>query len=397
MKKRLILAGFFTAVLLGSAGISYGAFSQGEPLRERLTDIDRHEISQSLSEAAHEYGRKVRFVGDLASATVRLNWTNLKDWVESVPDRVRAQIEAQLASAESPAVSVTTPIIQNPPRTLSEMQALQDQAAQAATFEPSADATSASSPSMPPQPATRWAPDQDTLSVEAVLVPRRVTVISSSQDGRIADIPFGQGDRFKKGDTLIAYDCADLEAEAEIAGMEKTLTSKKTEGSDKLFKLDIISDVDRLGIQIEDKQAASKVKLYQARMDQCFIKAEFDGRVTNRLANPGEYTRTDRVLMEVASDEPLQAEFMVPSKWLRWLNTGAPLTVTINETEASYRARISRIYGEVDPVSQSIQIIALLDGYTDNLLPGMSGQAKLSISEIEKAGVRGFLQISAGP
>ena len=132
--------------------------------------------------------------------------------------------------------------------------------------------------------------------------------------------------------------------------------------------------------------------MVESRLKDCEIRAEFDGRVTNRLANPGEYTRTDRVLLEVASEEALQAEFLVPSKWLRWVNVGAPVEIMVSETERSYRAGIVRIYGEVDPVSQSIQMIATLDSYRDALLPGMSGKVTIDLNAIREAGVRGYLE-----
>lgn len=237
-----------------------------------------------------------------------------------------------------------------------------------------------------------WTPEQNTLNIQAVLVPRQVTVISSSQDGRIAQVLVNHGDSFKQGDLLIAYDCSSLKAEADIVKIQQDLTRKKVEGTDKLFKLDIISDLDRLGAEVEDKQTAAKSKLYDAKMQDCEIRAQFDGHVTNRLANPGEYTRTDRVLLEVASDEPLQAEFLVPSKWLRWVNVGAPLSISLGETEKTYTAKIARIHGEVDPVSQSIQMIATLDPYDDPLLPGMSGQATIDIEKIRQSGVRGYLE-----
>lgn len=242
-----------------------------------------------------------------------------------------------------------------------------------------------------------WTPEQDSMTAEAVLVPRQVTVISSSQDGRIADIFVNHGDTFKRGDLLIAYDCTDVAAEAEIARIQKDLTKKKAEGTDRLFKLDIISDLDRLGAEVEDKQAAAKSRAFEARMEDCQIRARFDGRVTNRLANPGEYTRTDRVLLEVASNEPLRAEFLVPSKWLRWVNVGAPVSIVIGETEKTYTAHITNIHGEVDPVSQSIQMVATLDDYHDPLLPGMSGQATISVGAIRNAGIKGYLEAGYAP
>lgn len=292
--------------------------------------------------------------------------------------------------------SVLPPASSSAPRlvTLSELKAMKEQQKQVealAEIEPASGKESAED--IRPD----WVPETEQLSVEAVLVPRRATVISSSQDGKIAEIPFESGDSFKAGDVLVQYDCADLAAEREIAGIEKKLTGKKKEGVNRLFKLDIISDVDRLSVETEDKQAAAKVTLYQSRLESCTIRAQFDGRVTKRLANSGEYTRTDRVLMEVASNEPLQAQFLLPSKWLRWVNTGAPLTISINETERKYSARVSRLYGEIDPVSQSIQMVATLDAYSDPLLPGMSGKAVLDVGEIQNAGVRGYLQSAHNP
>ena len=160
----------------------------------------------------------------------------------------------------------------------------------------------------------------------------------------------------------------------------------------KLLNLDIISDIDHLGIKTEDIKAAGQAKIIESRMEQCYIRAAYDGRVTNRLANPHEYTRSDRVLMEVASLDDLEIEFLLPSRWLRWVNVGAPLTLNIEETGETYSAVIERIHGEVDPVSQSIQISAKLDTYESPLLPGMSGNVHLDITAIRNAGIKGFLE-----
>jgi RND family efflux transporter MFP subunit len=287
-------------------------------------------------------------------------------------------------SHDNAEIIAAPPVVENGQLTLSEMkrrseEAMAMEAMLAAQIEPTAQT--------PP-----WGYPESDLEAQAVLVPHQVTVISSAQDGRIADMPFANGDVFKQGDMLVAYDCAELEAEAEIVRMEKVLTGQKAQGSDRLFKLDIISDLDRIGAIVQDGQAAAKTRLYRARLEDCLIKARFDGRVTNRLANPGEYTRTDRVLLEVASLEPLKAEFLIPSKWLRWVNIGAPVSIILAETEQTYTAHIIRIHGEVDPVSQSIQVVAALDPYQDPLLPGMSGRAVIAVNALRDAGIIGFLE-----
>lgn len=241
-----------------------------------------------------------------------------------------------------------------------------------------------------------WPIEENIITVDGVLVPQKETVISSSRDGKIINIPLENGDRFKRNDILVRYDCSDLEAEAEMIGMQKELTETKSRNVDQLFKLDIISDVDRLNVETEDRQMTAKIKMYEARLEDCAIRAGFDGIVTKRLANEGEYTRTDRVLMEVVSGDPLNIEFLLPSKWLRWINVGAPVEITVNETGRTYPAKIVRIYGAVDPVSQSIQIRAALDSYQDILLSGMSGKVTIDVPAIRKEGITGYLSAQYG-
>jgi membrane fusion protein (multidrug efflux system) len=246
-----------------------------------------------------------------------------------------------------------------------------------------------------PESQSRFAIEEPSIDVQAVLVPNASTVISSSRDGRIDKINVDNGDVFKKGDILVEYGCEDVKAEIEIARSEQELTEQKSMASAKLFKLDIISDYEKLEVETKGRQAEARVNLYENKMEGCYIRADYDGRVVKRLGNPGEFTRTDRVIMEVASLDYLQAEFLLPSKWLRWVNVGAPVQIDINETASGYDAKITRIHGEVDPVSQSIQITAQLEAYKDPLLPGMSGQITLSVSSIREAGIKGFLE--SGP
>ena len=54
---------------------------------------------------------------------------------------------------------------------------------------------------------------------------------------------------------------------------------------------------------------------------------------------------------------------------------GQEFDVTIDETGNTYRARVQRINGRVDPVSQTIELEATMLKSHPDLLPGMSGVA----------------------
>jgi hypothetical protein len=87
----------------------------------------------------------------------------------------------------------------------------------------------------------------------------------------------------------------------------------------------------------------------------------------------------------------------LPSRWLRWVNIGSPVTITLNETSASYEGEILRFHGEIDPVSQSIQVRAKLKSYEAPLLPGMSGKMLIDVMKTRNAGIFGFLEGKTPP
>lgn len=91
-----------------------------------------------------------------------------------------------------------------------------------------------------------------------------------------------------------------------------------------------------------------------------------------RPAQPGQ------AVLDILDDSSLELEFIIPSKWLAWLKPGHKFQVRIDETQKAYPARIQRIGARIDPVSQSIKAIAVIDGQFADLLAGMSGKVELS-------------------
>lgn len=234
--------------------------------------------------------------------------------------------------------------------------------------------------------------------VQAVLSPKSQTVIASGIDARIKSFNFKNGDRFKEGDVLIEYDCSLDAARLKEAQSRVRVTEKQLDAYKKLVDLKSASDMEMLVAKENNEQNKAIVAQIQARLRSCSHIAPYDGRVTNKMASAYEYVQPGRVLMELASSEPLQAEFLIPSKWLRWLNIDTGLVIYIEETERNYEARIVSIHGEVDPVSQSVQVVAEMEEYHEELLPGMSGRATFDPNSARKANYRGgFLGLMLMP
>ncbi|MGW9065872.1 efflux RND transporter periplasmic adaptor subunit [Achromobacter animicus] len=219
-------------------------------------------------------------------------------------------------------------------------------------------------------------------TARAQLVAARRAVISSSLSGKIDALPFREGDRFKKGDVLVAYDCALNRARLERAVLAESAARKKQAVAEQLEALRSISrsDVEQARAAVAVARAESNAE--RVLVDRCVIAAPFAGRVGETYARASESVAEGEKLVSIYDDSAFELEAIVPSRWLAWLKPGSPLRVTVDETGRTYEASVSHIAGAVDPVSQSVKIIGRLadaQNTAAELLPGMSGSVRVDL------------------
>ena len=112
-------------------------------------------------------------------------------------------------------------------------------------------------------------------------------------------------------------------------------------------------------------------------LTKCVIAAPFSGRVAEQKAREQQYVQPGQPLLEIIDDSVLELEFIVPSRWLAWLKPGHVFRVAIDETGKSFPAKVQRIGARVDPVSQSVKLVAAIDGKFPELMAGMSGRVTM--------------------
>jgi RND family efflux transporter MFP subunit len=234
----------------------------------------------------------------------------------------------------------------------------------------------------------------DDFTVQAVLGAKRQIVIASGINSKITRFKLESGDRFKRGDILIQYDCTVDRGRLSEALSRQRVTQNQLAAYQRLLQLGSVSDIELMIARENNEQNKAMITQIEGRLKSCQHVAPWNGRVMRKMASQYEYVQTGRVLMEIASHDPLRAEFLIPSRWLRWLNVGTPLEIYIGETDKKYDAKIVSIFGEVDPVSQSIQVVAQMEKYHEDLLPGMSGRASFAGDTDKSITDKGFLGLS---
>jgi len=218
----------------------------------------------------------------------------------------------------------------------------------------------------------------DKREIRAQLSPRRYTTLAAEIGAKIQRIPLAEGDAFKAGQLLLQFDCSLQQAQLNKARATLSATNKTWQVNQRLADLDSVSKLELSVSEAEMQKAKAEVAANGTVVSKCSITAPFAGRIAEQRVREQQYVQPGQALLDILDDSMLELEFIVPSKWLVWLQTGSRFQVLIDETGKSYPAKVQRIGARVDPVSQSVKLSAVIDGKFNELVAGMSGKVQMS-------------------
>ena len=214
------------------------------------------------------------------------------------------------------------------------------------------------------------------MPVRGVIRSSHEAAISTDLAARINRVAFKEGEKFFKHDLLIELDCRRQQAEWESAKAMQREMELALDSAKYLYRQQAGSThkVDTATARLD--RARADVRAMNSRMDQCEIRAPFDGWVAKVSIHEHEMPTAGKPLISILSNQDPSLELIVPSNWLRWLKTGLQFQFRIDETQTTHRSEVTRIGARVDSVSQTIKIYARFTGHATNILPGMSGTAQ---------------------
>src|SRR6267154_1502558 len=211
--------------------------------------------------------------------------------------------------------------------------------------------------------------------IRAQLTPRQYTTLSSEMAGRIDRVATRVGESFQKDDVLIVFDCALQRAQVARARAVQVQADKTFTINTRLVALKSMGQLELDIAAAEVQKAKADVAAAEAVASKCSISAPFAGITVEQKAREFQYTTPGQALLDILDNRNLEVELIAPSRWLSWLKTGYGFQVRVEETDKVYPARITRLGGRVDPVSQSIKVIGVITGEAPELTAGMSGRA----------------------
>jgi membrane fusion protein, multidrug efflux system len=237
-------------------------------------------------------------------------------------------------------------------------------------------ATAAIAQPLPSEPGTTGSALANR-EIRAQLMPRRYVTLAAEIGAKISQLPIAEGGTFRAGQLLLALDCALPAAQLQRAKAAFVLAEKTYAGNRRLTELKSIGQMELDISEAEVAKANAERAASEAVLSKCRIVAPFAGRIAEQKVREQQYVQPGQALLDIIDDSVLELEFIAPSQWLAWVKPGSPLQVRIDETGRTYPATVQRIGARVDPVSQSIKLVAVPEGIYPELMAGMSGRILL--------------------
>lgn len=248
-----------------------------------------------------------------------------------------------------------------------------------------------------PQPAPVVLGDvrEGTLDVEQVFFAeiraRHRAALSVSAAGEVTSIDVREGDRVREGDVLVAVDDSVAVAQLREANsalqqvqINREQAERDAERARRLAERSLRSgqEVEQLQAEVEslDAQAASlraSSRALRAQVSDHAIIAPFNGIVTNRYVDRGDYITPGTPALDLVGTDEVEAFVRIPQQILDRLDELD--TITLRGTEGAVEADIAGVVGVLDPATRTGLIRVLPREVPAWLRPGRSVDAVVSL------------------
>ena len=222
--------------------------------------------------------------------------------------------------------------------------------------------------------------------------PNQKVTLYAMESGYVKNILIDIGDMVSKGEVVVELANPELVRQYE----QKTawLNAKKSiyerlkstrEKTPAITPLQLVEDA-----EAEYLSAEAGLNAIKDRMNFLSVKAPFAGIITKRLLDHGALVQSGLTednpqgIVELQETSPIRLTIPLPESDVTAVEKGMDVTVTFPELPGeSFRVKISRIAGALDPASKTMQVEIDIDNPNGFIKPGMYAKVLMQVSRKE--------------
>lgn len=210
--------------------------------------------------------------------------------------------------------------------------------------------------------------------VEALgtLEPKERVQLTANAADRVTAVYFEDGQRVKRGDTLILLANAEERAQLDAAQATQAEARRQLERNQRLVEQNAISTLELQRSQRDAENADGQVRSLQARLGDRVLRAPFDGVLGFRMVSPGAYVSPGQQIATLIDDSEMRLEFSVPSIFATDLEPGLEITARTDDLpDQVFTGELTSVNNAIDPVTRSVRVRATLPNEDGRLTAGM--------------------------
>ena len=210
--------------------------------------------------------------------------------------------------------------------------------------------------------------------VEAIgtLEPNERADLTLTASDRVTAVYFQDGDRVKKGKTLLSLAQREQLALVESAEADLAQANQDLARIEPLARQGAVSTSELDMARRNVSAAAAQLRAVQSRQNDRVLVAPFDGVLGFRRVSVGSLVRPGDVVATLVDDSVMRLEFAVPSNFLRVLRPGLEIEASTSDLPGQvFTGTVDSIDNMIDPVTRSVRVRANVPNPSGILKSGM--------------------------
>lgn len=187
--------------------------------------------------------------------------------------------------------------------------------------------------------------------------------------GMVTGLFFKEGDLVHKGTLLVKINDASLQAQLKKQEAAYEISQSNLTREDQLFKLNAVNEDEYNASVLAVKSAQADMEFTKAEIDNCEIRAPFDGIIGVRFISPGAFVSPATVIATIYESNPIKVEFDLPEKFSSQIKIGTPITFKIQGNEKEYSGKVYVVNPGINAETRTLTVRALCSN-DGSLRPG---------------------------
>lgn len=237
-----------------------------------------------------------------------------------------------------------------------------------------------------------------SLRLTGTLKGFRQTDLAANAAGRVTRVLVERGQHVKSGAVLAELDTseealslAQAELQVRTSATQQQISANECARYEKLKRRGAISDLEYDQVTAKCKTAPLDLQLAKARESLAQknvrdgkIRAPFDGVISERHIDVGEYVQASSTVVSIVQNDTLRLEFTVPEAHVRQVQEGMPISFIVPAyPQETFEGKVRFVSGAVRASTRDLVVEALVDNADTKLRPGMFADVALPTNEVD--------------